>query len=245
VLLIDSRRAARAALPVLKRGSEDRGAVVGARRAALLTGVRTPNSQSAARHGEELVFTGAALTAGALLRMSSLAADPPAAQELAGLVAGGGTELAVRLPVLPAAPGALGDWAPGFYRAAVVERPADGPVIVRNEVVFALAPTVILGAASATAGDTLTLSCSPRIRPGQRVLVLFGERQLVPAGVSNPLPADPAFASTPTSVDFIVPAAPAGKHLVRLRVDGVDSIPVIYAGTPPLPEFDPAQQVTL
>jgi hypothetical protein len=32
---------------------------------------------------------------------------------------------------------------------------------------------------------------------------------------------------------------------VRLRVDGVDSIPVIVTGTPPLPAFDPAQQVVI
>jgi hypothetical protein len=30
-----------------------------------------------------------------------------------------------------------------------------------------------------------------------------------------------------------------------LRVDGVDSIPVVLSGTPPIPTFDPAQQVKL
>jgi hypothetical protein len=32
---------------------------------------------------------------------------------------------------------------------------------------------------------------------------------------------------------------------VRLRVDGVDSIPVVYAGTPPVAAFDAAQTVTI
>jgi hypothetical protein len=45
-----------------------------------------------------------------------------------------------------------------------------------------------------------------------------------------------------------VPAGkfPAGaKHFVRLRVDGVDSLLVIRAGTPPTLQFDPNQQVTI
>lgn len=233
VVLIDSRRPARAPLPVLRRGSEDRGAEVGARTAATLTGVTAPLSQPAARQGELLVFSGANLEPGALLRMTSMAADPPAPRELPAEAGEGGTTLSVILPTVPA------EWAPGFYRAAVVERPAGAPVIVSNEVVFALAPKVSLSATSATAGDTLTLACSPRVRPGQRVLVLFGDRQVSVLGIVNPLPD-----TSPTTVTFVVPDAGAGTHVVRLRVDGVDSIPVILAGTPPLPQFDPAQQVT-
>jgi hypothetical protein len=33
--------------------------------------------------------------------------------------------------------------------------------------------------------------------------------------------------------------------VVRLRVDGVDSIPVSYTGSPPLPQFDAAQTVSV
>ena len=234
VVLIDSRRPARAPLPVLRRGSEDSGALVGARAAAVLTGVTAPLSQPAARQGEQLVFSGTNLVPGALLRMTSLASDPPPPRELAALAGEGGTSLSVTLPVVPA------QWAPGFYRAAVVERPADAPAIVSNEVVFALAPGVSLSATSAAAGDTLTLSCSPRVRPGQRVLVLFGDRQLPASNIANPLPD-----TLPSAISFVVPDAGAGAHVVRLRVDGVDSIPVILAGTPPLAQFDPAQQVTL
>jgi hypothetical protein len=242
VVLIDSRRPAKAALPVLKRGSDDRGPQVGARSMPVLSQVRAPRLQQAARQGEELVFSGSNLGASALVRLSSLAVDGPAPIELNAVGGQGGTTLALSLPSLPGAPDALKAWAPGFYSAAVVEHPLDAPSIASNEVVFGLAPSITLSANSASAGDSLTIHCSPRVRPGQRVLVLFGERQLVPDSIVNPPPAD---LGTPSAISVTVPDAEPGDYLVRLRVDGVDSIPVIQAGTPPLPQFDPAQQVTI
>jgi hypothetical protein len=46
-------------------------------------------------------------------------------------------------------------------------------------------------------------------------------------------------------VTVTFPAVSAGTYVVRLRVDGVDSDPVHYVGSPPLPEFDPASQVVV
>jgi hypothetical protein len=40
-----------------------------------------------------------------------------------------------------------------------------------------------------------------------------------------------------------VPAVDAGVYTVRLRVDGVDSLPVTFAGGSQVPQFDPEQQV--
>ena len=58
VLLIDSRTPVEAALPVLKRGQQDRGptAVTGA--APALREIRLPRSQPAARLGEDIVIAG-------------------------------------------------------------------------------------------------------------------------------------------------------------------------------------------
>ena len=49
----------------------------------------------------------------------------------------------------------------------------------------------------------------------------------------------------PTTLTFLVAAAAKGKHVVRLRVDGVDSLPIVRAGTPPVLQFDPNQTVTI
>jgi hypothetical protein len=49
----------------------------------------------------------------------------------------------------------------------------------------------------------------------------------------------------PTTLTFSIPNVDAGSYVVRLRVNGVDSIPVIYSGTPPLPAFDGSQTVTV
>jgi len=81
-----------------------------------------------------------------------------------------------------------------------------------------------------------------------RVLLIFGERQIKPDTITTP--ANPAL---PTTLDFTVPennaagdpVTVAGDYVVRLRVDGVDSIPVVYAGTPPIPAFDTAQTVVV
>jgi len=63
----------------------------------------------------------------------------------------------------------------------------------------------------------------------------------VPASVDVPAPA----AGAPSSAKFTVPAVAAGTYMVRLRVDGIDSIPVVYSGTPPVPAFDTSQQVVV
>ena len=55
----------------------------------------------------------------------------------------------------------------------------------------------------------------------------------------------PAVPGGPTKIEFLVKNVVAGVHLVRLRVDGVEGIPVAYSGDPPVPEFDASQQVTV
>lgn len=231
VVLIDSQRALKAPLPVLRRGSEDRGAIVATGAAPVLTQAR----QKALRLGEVLEIEGESLAAGGTLRFAGLSTDARA--ELAPEAIA--STLKARLPALADGPDAYVRWAPGFYAVSLV---VGSPALLSNEVVFALAPTVTVdpnsvGAVSAP-GDTITLTCIPRIRDKQRVQVLFGDRQLTPASIVNASPN-----STPTQITFAVPAVPPGLWLVRLRVDGVDSMPVTIDGASKLPVFDPAQQV--
>lgn len=80
----------------------------------------------------------------------------------------------------------------------------------------------------------------PRLRPEQEagVRLLFGASEVTPASIATP--GDP---SQPTTLTFAVPGVGAGDYVVRLRVDGIDSLPVVYGGTPPILGFDPAQTV--
>ncbi len=246
VVLIDSLRRGRAPLPVLRRGPQDRGAAVGASAAPSLASVRAPRQQQAARLGETIEISGLHLAAtGATLRFSSLALHGLPAREIAvsaGKVAG---SLSAVLPTLADDAGLLSHWAPGFYTVELLLRAPGMPAFASNAVAFGIAPALAVAPNVALAGDIISLDCTPRILPSQKVFILFGDRQLLPATLVNPAPGDPDFDTAPTRLTFAVPAGSTGDHVVRLRVDGVDSIPVIFGGAGMLAEFDPAQLVSI
>ena len=251
VVLIDSHNPGSAALPVLARGSRDEGVLTVLGSAATLTALVPPHPQAAAEQGQPVVVTGSNLTSeDTMLRFTSqwrplpprLPLPPVEVAPAPGPHPG---ELMVLLPSRPADPSAWGDWVPGFYTVAAVTRTPGWPAAVSNAVALALAPAITLTPHAPSlvgVGATVTLTCSPRIGEGQDVVVLCGAAR-AEAAVSNPSPGDPGFAGTPTTVTFVVPDVPAGLHPVRLRVDGVDSIPVDFAGA--VPVFDPAQQVNV
>jgi hypothetical protein len=243
VVLIDSRRPVPAALPVLKRGKQDRGVTAVAGAAPSLREIRLPRSQPAARLGEDIAIVGEQLTVvGTTVRFTSTRDLPPIVREAeTGPTPG---EIAVHIPNDAQA---LFDWAPGFYTVAVVQQRSDVPPIVSNELPFALAPRIdIANKIQSLDGEfkkiELTLTCEPRVLVGQRVLLLFGDRQFAARSIDTPQ--DPA---QPTTLAFIVrvPKDTVAEFVVRLRVDGADSIPVAYTGAPPLPSFDPAQKVVV
>jgi uncharacterized protein DUF4255 len=239
-VLIESTRPTKAPLPVLKRGEADRGVTAVASAALTLKEIRLPRSQPAARLGENIVLIGEQLTTvDTVTRFTSLRLPnpielPPTTGDTAG-------ELRVHLPNKTEDPNALSRWAPGFYTLALVVKHSGVPPMVSNELALALAPQITVTPLSAATGTVnLTVTSEPRTVAGQRMLLLFGDRQIEPQTVTTP-----ADTSKPTTMTFAVSNVVAGKYLVRLRVDGVDSIPVVYSDTPPTPSFDPNQQVTI
>lgn len=240
VVLIDSRIPARSALPVLTRGSDDRGVKTLAGSAPVLSEIRLPRFQHAARLGEDITIVGRQLaSADATLRFTSSRLTQPI--ELAPQPDAGGTELMVHLPDKTEDANALSRWAPGFYAAALVVKQNGLPPIASNELAFALAPRIGVTPNTAAPGTVnLTLTCEPRIVTGQRVLLLFGDRQADAASITTPVDT-----TQPTTLNFTLSDVASGSYVVRLRVDGVDSIPVIQSGTPAMPAFDPAQKVTV
>ena len=240
VVLIDSRASVKAALPVLTRGAGDRGVATVTGPAPSLTEIRPPRSQPAARQGEDIIILGEQLTmANAIVRFSSTRLEQPI--ELAPQPGGTASEITVHLPNQVEDANALSHWAPGFYTCVLSITHLGVPTLISNPVAFALAPRITVTPNSAPAGTiNLTLTSAPRIVATQRVLLIFGDQQIEPSNISTP-----ADVTQPSTLTFAVPGVVAGSYLVRLRVDGVDSIPVIYSGTPPVPAFDPAQRVTV
>lgn len=248
VVVIDSRRPVRSALPVLTRGQADQGVTAVPGAGPVLRTLTPPRSQSGVRLGEEVVVDGSQLGDPAtLFRFTSLLPEPLPPVELRRRPPAPGEppdQVVLRLQPLAEDPDALGRWAPGFVSVTAVLAPPGLPVVVSNALAVAVAPTITVSPRAADGpaapGSTLRVTCAPRVQPGQQVWLLLAGRQVASASLTNP--ADPA---SPTELAFDLPDVPAGSHPVRLRVDGVDSIPVTYAGDPPLPAFDPDQQVTV
>lgn len=237
VVLIDSKTPARSPLPVLTRGDADRGWPATATVAPTLTEVRPVHSQLAARLGENLVLAGTQLAPGATVRFTSTRVAQPV--ELAST--GNAGEVTVHLPDKAEDSGALARWAPGQYTVALVTRRAGAPDITSNEVALSLAPKINVAPTAVGHGAVnLTITCEPRIVPGQRVLLLFGDMQAEATSVTTP-----PDTAQPTTLKFTLPGIASGSYPVRLRIDGADSIPVAYTGTPPVPSFDPAQMVVV
>lgn len=254
VVLVDSLRDPRAALPVLTRGKDDRGVVAVAGAGPSLTGFAASHGQPAARLGEDLVLIGGNLGApGVSLHFAHTSPGLHLDVELPVAPTGPGEpsdRVTVRLAAQTADPDALRRWAPGFYTVAAAFTSSELPTLMSNSISFALSPRIMVAPNSSgpnpvPPGATLTVTCSPRARKRQRVQLVFGDRMLDPVTFVNPSPASPDFAHTPTTLTFEVPSVPAKLYPVRLRVDGVDSLPLTFTGDDGRPEFDPKQQVSV
>lgn len=236
IVLVDSRRPARAPLPVLRQGPDDRGPVAVAGPAPSLAAALPPLGEPVAVLGSRALLQGSNLAGPvSAARFVNLRLDAPI-----DLVPEPGSSVE-REVELPSGSPAMADWAPGMYSVALVTSLPGVPTWLSNEVPFGLGATITVAPLVAPAGPlALTVVCTPRIRAGQRALLLFGSRQAPPTTVQTP-----ADTTQPSTLTFDLDDVEAGTYVVRLRVDGVDSNPVVRKGTPPRPEFDPAQQVVV
>lgn len=236
VVLIESKRPSRAPLPVLARGPGDTG--VRSQPDLIppfptLETVELPNKQPAARLGDTVTLKGHHLGGDSvtLLLASLRLADP---LEVAPLPTATDSEVRFMLPNAPAA------WPAGLYRIAVRVSKSGDTDRTTNGLPLLLAPRIVATAVNpppaelaAVCDFLLTVTCSPQVRPEQSVALLLGDREIL----AQPHP-------TQTNIlNFCVKDAPAGDYFVRLRIDGVDSLLVNRAVTPPV--FDQSQKVTL
>lgn len=249
VVLIESTQPTKAPLPVLTRGKEDRGissqASLNPPFTTLVT-VRPPNNQTSIRLGEVLTINGFHLdvkTPQVLFTHTRLGITQQLPPE-AGTTA---SKMTVKIP-----DNAPNDWPAGLYTVAIDFTSDDGASVSSNELPISLAPRIVKIDAPAVAKDTngnitnvtIQLKCSPAVQRGQRVALLFGDREapfVFPPAPPQPPTQDLTFnvQTLPNGKDFVQP----GDYFLRLRVDGVDSLLVDRTVSPP--KFDQSQKVTI
>jgi hypothetical protein len=122
------------------------------------------------------------------------------------------------------------DFPVGVYRVdARMLLAGDTTPRVSNQLALTLAPSFVGPATPVTrASDgsaSLSLSMTPALRAGQTARLVLGATEYAP----NP------FADLATTLSFVIPDAPVGQHVARVRIDGIDS-PIIDMSAP-IPKF--------
>jgi hypothetical protein len=240
VVLIQSEGPLRSALPVIKRGADDRGPIARGAPAPTLISARAASTplQPGLRLGDDMLLAGTNLLGGGFsvqmehARLGVIQTLVPKAID-AG-------QLSVHLPSILEDANGMDTWAVGVYSVSLKIATPSQPSAI-NSVPVALSPIIGVSPLSQAAGTiNLTVTCTPRIRPDQesQVRLLFGDMSVTPASIVTP-----GTLTQPTTLTFSIPGVAAGDYVVRLRVDGIDSLPVVYSGTPPKFDFEPAQTV--
>ncbi|WP_051309284.1 DUF4255 domain-containing protein [Desulfogranum japonicum] len=257
VVLIEAEESPSPSLPVLRRGKDDQGvdvllgpfptlarAYLGIPEDRLQT--RRPPSFPAARLGAAVILSGQNLKgAGLFLRFRHSRPELSNSQgetlvsEIPILVENqSSTEVKVVLPEPdPSDPinTTLTDWAPGVYTVTLVKPSSTGGRdITSNGLPIALAPII---ANIEVQIPKLIITCQPRIHDNQQVMLILKDREI--KGEIDPNDADKV-------VFDITGLPPMQNELVRLRVDGIESMPFVRVDSPPPAfAFDSSQRVTI
>jgi hypothetical protein len=243
VVLIQSTEPVISAPPVLRRGADDRGPIAGAAPFPTLASVRPALSDllPAARLGDDLVVTGANLAGAAGLTLSC---DRLTIEMSLPVKAGAKPgELSSHLPAPAEAATAMSDWGVGIYNVSLLVKKPNRPAWTTNGAPLAISPAITVNPLNAAPGALqLAVTCTPRLRPIQvpGARLLFGDQELAPLTIDTP-----ADTTQPTTLTFERTGVAAGTYVVRLRIDGIDSLPITISGQPPALNFDPQQMVTV
>jgi hypothetical protein len=246
VVLIESARPKSAPAPVLQRGPDDEGnpSTTGAS-LPIIREVRLPRGKSSASLGDELLIIGQNLDGVESVRFTLINLHSTVVEPLILLPpAVEATDEGIKV-TLPNDAAAAEAWPAGFYTVAVVVNRNQQMWSSKEEVCISLAP-IIEGVAPGNTvvrnpqGDvTITITCRPNVklakvddthmRFDQQVVLLLGTaRQILPElpPPPPPLPAQPPPSTDQLVFTFHIEPTEVGKHLMRLRVDGVDSVPL-------------------
>ena len=232
VILLDSQVPLTVPPPVLSYSFRDRrqGNVVQWDFLPSLSTLRLPNRQPSAQLGDRITLEGQNLD-----RENLLVRLKPAkfrgAIDLEPLATKTGPAIEFALP----AADALGDanWACGVYAISLVERERDWQ---SNALAFTLAPCLrdVTPQDVRPGNVTLQLTCAPPLQRNQKATLLWGDRAF-------PTHKQSTTAGNVTALTCHIRDAQPGEYVLRLRVDGVDSLPIDFSTAPW--GFDTAQTV--
>lgn len=238
VVLLDTDQGA-APLPVLKRGGDDRGPTVASAFPITLTAIRYEGGRAAARLGESVILEGEGLVAEGW--RARVFCQRRHLEAFLALKEGGkpGT-LKVELPAdTRFQSGSTAGWIPGVFTLSLEPAAKHSAELPSNDLALLIATSFTLtpegtGPLKVQQNGTFEFTPSPALADEQVPEVLLG-------GTSR---------LSVTKLDggklncMVPDDTPEGEYPIRLRVDGVDSIPSKkpdHAGAKP--EFDLAQIV--
>jgi len=236
VVLMQPQRQTTAALPVLRRRVRAQPSLVSP--LPTLSEVSPPNDQPAAVLGDIVTVAGTTLTgASSALLVNAPLGIQQAISPLSN-VGAASFQLTVPNPNLPPPQPNPTDLPAGVY-LLTAQVLAGANIVNTNGLPLAVAPRIspawapgVLASGSAV---TVTVPCSPYLRPGQQASLLIGDQQA---------PADPI--TTPTNspaFTFPILQPTGGVVPVRIRVDGIDSPIIDMTQSPPV-FTGPSVQVT-
>ncbi len=249
VVLIESRRTGKAPLPVVKRGEENRGVHALPSPLATLKNLAFLNQKPAAELGDSVILLGEQLSKEhTTVRFSHPLMNPTLTEFTLPLESTEkGSELAVTLqapPPAPSAPPAPWPGPAGFYTLSLLIEHPHLPKWTSNQLAMPLAAKITgINPRTVPANNDflLTLESKPKIWAGQEAALIFNDQIIQPTSIDD---TSTGTEETSSTLRFNIKAMPAQDKsyavTVRLRVDGVDSIPVIFSNPP---KFDDNQQV--
>lgn len=243
LVLIEREVPVQPALPVLSRGGPvdpmtDRDPGILLRpglgtTSPTLVSIEPADGQQVMRLGGDVQIFGLALSGGeTVVRFSSAATGE--IREMVPIDPVGADKLTIRLPDGPpltvADPRAgtaydPGTWRIGPYIVDVRVTDRDGRAQISNALAVILAPRITPSAATVPGGIEISMSCSPRIRPGQSVAIVLGREMTVQ---------EAPVAAIDSVSQIYTDLVSNSRHPVRLRIDGIDSPVIDKQATPPV-----------
>jgi hypothetical protein len=231
VVLIDSSIKVKSPLPVLTRGAGDYGVFAQADLIPpfpTLETLQLPNQQPSIRLGEIITLQGHNLDSDngrAIAFLHNPKLPNPIQIPIQETKS---QEIKFLLPNQPA------DIPAGFYTIKV-QLLRNGKEQMTNALPLTVAPQL----QEMTLSDrTLNLTFTPQVWAEQSVALLLGDRQILPQ-----VDTEAELPEKTNNLRFDLTKVPGGDYIVRLRVDGVDSLLIDRSVKPPV--FDSRQKVTL
>ncbi len=224
VVLIESKISVKTPLPVLRRGFDDRGP--GSQTGTIpplpsLTAVKLPPNEFYFTVGKGLILEGYNLENSETVEFAHPHLENPIVLDTGEV---SDTQIRVTLD-------GSKQWLAGFYTVTVQVKEGDRDRVT-NSMTFPLVPEINLNERDIV--DNLALTCNPPVKEGQEVALLLGDRAI---------PYQFSTGEQTQSLTFDVRNVPPGTYVVRLRVDGVDSVPIDFTEQPP--QFKEDQKINI